>query len=63
MKTQDNNPLTIDDLNSWEQRVAKIFTDNGWPEPTFGDKAGQTSVRFSNKRSSEQQNTSRQENK
>lgn len=63
MTDQDNRPLTMDYLNSWEQNVANAFIEMGLQEPIFGDRAGQTSVRFSNNPSSGQQNTSKQKEK
>lgn len=39
----------MDDLIAWEQEITQAFIERGKRPPIFGDKAGQTTVRFSNK--------------
>ena len=63
MKTQDNKPLTMEDLIAWEQEIAQAFIERGMKPPIFGDKAGQTTVRFSNKHYKGKTDTTREVSK
>ena len=61
MTKREKKPLTLEYLNSLKQELEQRAIAHGSPSPIFGDKAGQTSVRFSNKHYKGKTDTSKQE--